>query len=253
MKKLWFILILALLTVHCCGCEKQEETFVTVSTPIEQEEPTKWDEIVQRNELKIGVPNTLDTFDNQLIDAFSKELEIEVTKVQISDNETAILAIQDGDVDMLWGQIPATADTSAAFRLSTPYFNSTILYISKDPELILDHSTVVGALKDSAEEITVQNYYDTLKTYTNKNDLFYALNSGACDVILYNKALYENLPQKAENLHIVKEEPYELVIAFEHNNVAVCTEVEKILAKIKADGTASEICLKWYPTDLITK
>ncbi|MBR5239386.1 MAG: transporter substrate-binding domain-containing protein [Clostridia bacterium] len=253
MKKIWLILSIALLIVLCCGCEKQEETFVPVSEPIPQEELTQWDRIVQQNELKIGVPDISDSFDNQLIDAFAKELEIKVTKVVIPRDETAVEAIQNGSVDMLWGQIPATADTSTLFRLSTPYFNGTTLYLARDPQLLLEQTTVVGVLKDSAEEISVRNYYDTVYSYANQNDLLYALNSGECSVILYNKALYENLPQKSGNLHIIKEVPYELVVAFEQNNVSVCTEVEKILAKIKADGTASEICLEWYPQDFITK
>lgn len=254
MKRFMLIFSAVLMIFLFCSCEKQtepEDSFVTVSEPIPEKETTKWDEIVRRNELKIGVPNTSDTFDNQLIDAFAKELEIEVIKVEIPWNETAADAIKNGSVDMLWGQIPATANTSTLFRLSNPYFNSTMLYIAKDPEVVLEKTTVVGVLKNSAEESIVSNYHETVRTSTNQNDLFYSLNSGNCDVILYDKTLYENLPQKSEDFHIIKEVPYELVVAFEQNNVSVCTEVDKILAKIKADGTATEICLAWYPVDLI--
>ena len=253
MKKFLLILSIALLTILFCGCDTQTENAVEVSTQTTESTMTQWDKIVQRNELRIGVPSTSDSFDNQLIDAFCKELEVTVTKVVLPRDESATEAIQNGTVDMLWGQIPATAETSSAYRLSTPYFNSTLLYISKNPDLVLEQSTTVGVLKNSAEELSVGHFYHDIYTYSNKEDLFYALNSGKCDVVLYNQVLYENLPNKPKNLHIVKEVPYELVVAFEHNNLSVCTEVERILAKIKADGTASEICLKWYPKDLITK
>ncbi|MBE7019118.1 MAG: amino acid ABC transporter substrate-binding protein [Ruminococcaceae bacterium] len=253
MKKILLILSIVLLTALFYGCEKQTDEFVAVSKPIAKEELSEWDKIVQRNELKVGVPTTADTFDNALIDAFAAELEIAVTKVIVPRDADALTKIQDGTVDMLWGQLPATSDTSTAFRLSTPYFNSTILYLTKDQDFVLDKTSVVGVMTDSAEEISVTNYYDTVYSYSTENELFYALNSGICDVILYNKALYENNSRKSDSLHIIKEVPYELVVAFEQNNVATCTEVEKILAKIKANGRASEICLDWYPVDLITK
>ncbi len=253
MKKISLILSVLLAIFILFGCESAVEPAVEVSEPMVSEEVSRWDEIVQQNELRVGVPTTGSSFDNELIDAFAKELGIPVTKVVIPWDETRSDSLKENQVDLLWGQIPATSDTSIAFRLSTPYFNSTILYLTKNQDIVLDETTVVGVIKNSAEEISVTNYYDTVHSYSTESELFYALNSGSCDVILYNKALYENKPRKSDHLHIVKEVPYELAVAFEQNNVAVCTEVEKILAKIKADGTASEICCRWYPVDLITK
>ncbi|MBQ7792299.1 MAG: hypothetical protein IJ367_02260, partial [Clostridia bacterium] len=71
--------------------------------------------------------------------------------------------------------------------------------------------------------------------------------------ILYNKPLFEARKTNGETLYIIKEVPCDLVVAFEQNNTSVAAEVEKIIAKIKADGTASEICTAWYPADFITK
>ncbi len=253
MKKILLILSILLALFGLSGCENAVEPISEVSEQISPKEVSRWDEIVQRNELRIGVPDTANSFDNDLIDAFSKELEITVTKVKVPWNETLVDYLTENRVDMIWGQIPATSETSTAFRLSSPYFNSTAFYIAKTPELVLEPTTIIGVIKNSVEEAMVKNYYETVHIYDSKDELFSALTNGVCNVVLYNKALYENLPQKSEVFHIIKEAPYELVVAFEQNNVSVCTEVEKILAKIKADGTASEICLAWYPTDLITK
>ncbi len=253
MKKILLILSILLAVFGLSGCENTVEPVVEITEPLPPEELSRWDEIVQRNELRIGVPDTEDSFDNDLIHAFAEELDITVTKVKIPWDETLVDYLKENRVDMLWGQIPATSETSTAFRLSSPYFNSTVLYIAKNPELALEPTTVIGVIKSSAEEAMVKNYYNTVHTYLGQEALFSALSNGTCDAVLYNKALYENLPQKSETFHIIKEVPYELVIAFEQNNVSVCTEVEKILAKIKADGTASEICLAWYPVDFITK
>lgn len=252
MKKIALILSVLLAIFILSGCERSAEPAIAVSEPMVAEEVSRWDEIVQQNELRVGVPSTGSSFDNELIDMFAKELGIPVTKVVIPWDETRSDYLKENQVDLLWGQIPATSDTSAAFRLSTPYFNSTIAYISYDPDLILDENTVIGVIRNSAEEQTVRSYYPNINTYAGKNELFAAMAGGSCDVVLYNKDIHEASFQKG-NLHTIKEVPYELVVAFEQNNVSVCTEVEKILAKIKADGSASEICLRWYPVDLITK
>lgn len=253
MKKILLILSILLALFGLSGCENAIEPVVEITEPIPPKETSRWDEIVQRNELRIGVPHTDDSFDNALIDAFSKELGIPVTKVVIPWDEPLVDYLKENRVDMLWGQIPATSETSTSFRLSSPYFNSTILYIAATPDVVLEPTTVIGVPKNAVEEAMVKHYYDTVHICNTKEELFSALANGTCDVVLYEKALYEKLPQKAEAFHIIKEAPYELVVAFEQNNVSVCTEVEKILAKIKADGTASEICLAWYPVDLITK
>ena len=252
MKKILLILSILLAIFLLSGCEDAANPAVNVSKSTVSQETSHWDKIVQRNELRVGVPAVVPSFDNELIDAFSKELGIPVTKIEIPWDEHRSDYFQEDCVDLLWGQIPATSDTSTAFRLSTPYFNSAILYLARTPDFALEQTTVMGVLKYSAEEETVQNFYTNVNAYANQDELFSALANGACDVILYNKNLYEaTFPNKT--LHIVKEVPYELVVAFGQNDVSVCAQVEKTLAKIKADGSASEICLRWYPVDLITK
>ena len=58
---------------------------------------------------------------------------------------------------------------------------------------------------------------------------------------------------KKDVFYIAKEVPYDLVVGFQQNNTSVATEAEKIIAKIKADGTATDICLQWYLNDYIKK
>lgn len=253
MKKALLILSVLLAVFLLSGCETIPEHNTEVLRDTPKKTATQWDEIVQRNELRIGVPSTDPSFDNDLIDAFAEELGISVTKIIVPWDDSRVDYLKENRVDMLWGQIPATADTSATYRLSAPYCSGTIFYIARTPDITLSDSTIVGAIAHSAEESSVKGYYQTLLSSPNTTALFSALNSGRCEVVLCNKTVYETLPQKSEKLHVVKEVPYELVVAFEQNNLSVATEVEKILAKIKANTIASEICLKWYPADFITK
>ena len=253
MKKFFLILSILLLTLLTYGCQEKAVETALVQTPPPAKQTTRWDEIVQTNEIKIGVPNLEDSMDNRLIDAFAKEANLTVSKVELPWDSTLETAVQDGMVDMLWGQIPATSDTSTMFRLSNPYFHSTMLYLSHTPDFSVNQDTPVGVLKNSAGQFMTENYFTSVKVYDTRDELLYALSVRQVDCILYDKALFENMQRKKDFCHIVKETPYDLVVAFEQNNNAVSEEVEKILAKIKADGTATDICLQWYLNDYIKK
>ncbi len=251
MKRLMLIISMLLLILVPSGCARKPGDQTNLTIP--PKPTTPWDIIVQKGEIRIGVPTTNDSMDNRLIDAFSQETDLKVEKVVLPWDSTLQDALQDGSVDMLWGQIPATSDSSTMFRLSNPYFHSKILYLSNKEDLVLEQSTTVGVQKHTAEQFMAENYYTSVSVYQSKEELFSALSQKKVDCILLDNGLFQNMQIKKDAFHIVKEVPYDLVVAFKHNNVTVASEVEKAIAKIKADGTASKICLQWYLNDYIAK
>ncbi len=253
MKKLLLILSMCILICFTCGCGTTPPKEEATPASLPQKEVTQWDQIVQNNEIRIGVPTTEATFDNQLIDAFAEESQLNVTKVPLAWKDEMADAIQNGTVDMLWGQIPATAEASTLFRLSNPYFHSTVAYISNVEDLQPNRDTPVGVLENSAEAFMATGFFETVIPYRTEDELFRSLANKNVATILYNKALFEQRQPAKQPLYIIQEVPCDLVVAFEHNNTSVATEVEKIIAKIKADGTAAQICTQWYPQDFITK
>ena len=253
MKKTRLVLSIFLLLLLTCGCGKTTGKNDALPAFVPKPGATEWDKITQRNEIRIGVPTLDDTMDNRLIDAFEKAAQLTVTRVVLPWDNSLQNAVQDGTVDMLWGQLPATSDSSTMFRLSNPYFHSTMLYLSHTEDLTVTPDTSVGVLKHSAGQLMAENYFESVNVFHSRDALFYALSQKQVDCILYDNASYENMQTKKDFCHIVKEVPYDLVVAFEHNNHTVASEIEKIMAKIKADGTASDICLKWYLNDYIQK
>lgn len=253
MKKQFLILSVCLLIILTCGCSSLSPKATRSSVSPYQKSTPEWAKIVKNNEIKIGVPTADATFDNQLIDAFANEAKLQVTKVVIPQGEPFLQAIEDGTVDMIWGQLPATSVSSSSFRLSNPYFHSTVAYISKVQDVQLTDEAVIGVLENSAESYIAEGVYPKVHLYRTEADLFYALASDQVSCVLYNKPLFEKSEYSKQALHIVKEVPCDLVVAFQHSNTSVATEVEKILAKIKADGTASAICKEWYSEDFITR
>ena len=253
MKKFRFIFPLCILILLTCGCRATPQNEDATPTSLSQTKATEWDRIVQENELKVGVPSLEDSMDNRLIDAFAKEANLTVKKVVLPWDNTLKDAVSNGDVDLLWGQIPATSDSSTMFRLSNPYFHSTMLYLARSADVTAEQSTPVGVLQYSAGQFMAENYFDTVTAYQTKEELLYALRQNLVDCILLDNALFHNMQMKKDFCHIIKEVPYDLVVAFEQNNTSVAAEAEKIIAKIKADGTATDICLQWYLSDYIKK
>lgn len=250
MKRFLLILSIMSLLILTSGCQPKDPSVSAVVTS--EEHSAKWDEIIKTNEIRIGVPSLEDSLDNSLINAFEKESGINVQRVVLPWDDSLASRLNSNEVDMLWGQLPATSDSSSMFRLSNPYFHSTMLYLANVENLSVDKTTKVGVLKHSAGQFMVGNHFDSVTVYDTPEALFFALSKQQVDCILYDDPSFQT-KAPGQALHIVKETPYDLVVAFQQNDTSAANEAEKILAKIKADGTASAICLHWYQNDYIKK
>ena len=242
--------LLVLTTILLASCTTMPEPIDT--PPKETNKPTtRWDEIVKAGELKIGV-NTLDSsFDNDLIDEFSKESKLTVKKVLLDDDEKEN-ALNNNEVDFLWSQIPDSSENSLQYSLSEPYFHCSILTVVKNADAVNDRK-IIGTLLNSVSTELAFREEKTVKKADDIKALFSLLRHGSVDAIYINKETYNNLGSQTDDLTVAAEIETKLVLAFKQNDKAVKTEVEKVMAKIKANGTASEISEKWYNNDFIIK
>ena len=247
-KNLCGLLLIALLLVSCVTKQDQPDT-----PPVNKKEPlTRWDKIVENGELKIGVNTLDDSFDNDLINEFSKESKLTVKRVLVGDEEKSQLLNNDM-VDFLWSQIPDSSENSVQYSLSKPYFNCSILIVSKN-NLQPSELSTVGALENSAEyEIALREEKKTVKTAKDIETLLNMLSDSSVEAVYINKEAYDNSKTQKDEFLTIKDFDCNFVLAFKHNDKDVKTEVEKIMAKIKANGTATSISEKWYNKDFIIK
>ena len=252
MKRYLLILSIISLLFLTCGCQAQSQDTPTDTVAAPEKSPARWDEIIKSNEIRIGIPSLEDSMDNRLIDAFEKESGITVKKVVLPWDSSLADHLNKNEVEMLWGQLPATSDSSSLFRLSNPYFHSNVRYLATKEDLAVEKTTKIGVLQFSVGQFMTGSNFDSVTVYNTSDAMFSALLGNRVDCILCDDPTFQNM--KADpRIHTVKEAPYDLVVAFQQNNTSVASEAEKIIARIKADGTASDICLQWYQNDYIKK
>ncbi len=255
MKKILCILCIipVLLCLGACG-KKAQPTSGDIKPKTASVSPN-WQKIAEKNEVKIGVPSLENNFDNELIDEFARELNIPVTKI-LTKNTDFKTAISDGSIDMYWGLYPKEAKDSIDYTLSTPYLTTTALLLknASSNKTADKETSVVGAVKNSPEEIIASDKFANVKTYNSESEVLEALKAGSIDFASVNNSTYEK-SKYAESGQFSEENSsmYNLVIVFKNGYTDVATEADKVLAKVKASGKASEVCEKWYGKDLISK
>ena len=257
MKKILCVIciITSLFSFGACDKKTSEIPVSESVQPKAVDEAVNWQKIIKSNEIKIGVPLISNSFDSELIDAFSKELNISVKKVLVKDTESFGELLENGEIDMYWGLYPKEALNSIDYTLSVPYFTSTVAVVcfSGYEDKFSKESSVVGVVKDSPEEILVADKINSFKTYKSIDELLYLLKMGYIEYAVLDSHQFEaSKYYNSEVYKIVDSQMYNLVIAFKEGYKDVKMETEKVLAKIKASGVASEICEKWYGKDLIS-
>lgn len=258
MKKILCViyLIVAILMFGACGEDKVSQPTNSGLQPKLAANTSHWQKIVKDNEIKIGVPSLENSFCNELIDAFDKELNIPVKKIKAENTSDIKEMLENGEIDMYWGLYPKEAPNSLDFSFSAPYLTTTAVFItdSKAFGSLDKNDQIVGVLKNSAEEFLVTGNYSNVKTYNSYKELWDALIFGRLTTVAINKCDYEKSKYSSFSKYDLSDtQMYNLVIAFKDGYTDLATEIDKTVAKIKASGIASEICEKWYGKDLISK
>ena len=254
MRKILYAICIIAIVFSMTSCKKEPvQTDVGLQSKTAADSP-HWQKIVAKNELKIGVPSTENSFYNELIDAFAKELDIPVTKISADGDFKKLL--EDGTIDMYWGLYPKEAPDSFDFTFSTPYVTTTavLLTLADNTEAADTKNNVIGVVKNSAEALLAAGKYENIKTYDSVKELWTALGYGNVNCIMMNNCDYESSDYfSSDKFRVQDTAMYNLVIAFKDGYTDLAAETDKTLAKIKASGVASEICEKWYGKDLISK
>lgn len=256
MKKILYAIFIIAIAFCFSSCKKGKESENDVKSTGEikpknsASEAVNWKKIVEKNELKIGIPETDNGFCAELADAFAKELNIPVSKIKTETDFKPQL--EDGAIDMYWGLYPKEAANSFDFTFSAPYATSTanLIVLSGSDE----KTDIIGALNSSAEALLADGKYSETKLYGSLSELQSALANGSVDGIMLNSCTYESSDYLSSDKFLIKDTlMYNLVIIFKDGHTDVAAEIDKTMAKIKASGVASEICEKYYGKDLISK
>ena len=193
-------------------------------------------------------------FETELLKKAAEKAGFEVKIVKISRGD-GLKALQNGEADIFIGALSGGENQTAAY--TEPYIKDGLVFISKDgmssKEQLKDKS--VAVLKDGAAYMTYgfdASFRDSIAewtAYSSAEDMFTALENGSVDCVIAEKSFAEGKDFETADDGVTSE-----ISAFLGKNSQKFSEkLQKALDALKADGTASELSLKWFKQDMVNR
>lgn len=195
-------------------------------------------------------------FDIALAEAVAKEmgLETEFQTLQFDGILPSIAA--GGQADIGISGISVDPERAETVDFTDPYYiddqaiaamSDSDLAKAKDADKALNKKGVVIAVQSgtTGESYVKENYPKaTVQPYGNSTDAFAAMQAGQADVVCTNKAVVEQMLEKAyDNAEVIKSVATgeEYAIAVSKDNPELTAEINKALKKLSENGTIDKL------------
>lgn len=192
-------------------------------------------------------------FDIDLIKAIGKELGYNVI-VQNMGFDATIPALQSRNIDVIIAAMTITPERKKVVQFSDPYYTSGLII------LVPENNTSIHSIKDLegkkiAAQIGTTGMFKAekipgaqVKTYANASETFLEFENGGVDAVIqdYPVVAYYLSQKKKGKMVGEKMEAEEYGIAVAKNNKALTEDINKAMAKLKANGEYAKIYKKWF-------
>ncbi len=190
-------------------------------------------------------------------------VELEVTPI---DWSSAILALNKGDVDVLWNGLTINESRKRQINFSKPYIKNKLVLVKLSSRDDLNtkedfRGKVIGVQVGSNAETLDKDEIGSIAKEVRKYDVnvnaFLDLSAKRIDALAIDSIACEYyINQKDNDFQILygielNEEYYG--IGFRKNDTALLNEVDRILDDMRADGSATKISEKWFGSDIMVK
>lgn len=203
-------------------------------------------------------------FDIDIAKEVAERLGVEAEFVYI-DWDAKVLELNGKNIDMIWNGLTITEDRKKEILFSKPYFDNRIVIISLADagiDKISDLSEMkVGVELQSSGQAAVEGNdvfgsIDELVKYTTITEAILDLKAGGIDAIVADEIFARYAVSKEANQYAVASEVFNSEnygIGFRLEDVALRDKIDAIIDEMAADGTASEISMKWFGEDLLKR
>lgn len=196
-------------------------------------------------------------FDTEFAKAVSEKLGVEADFIEIVW-DTKNVELESGNIDCIWNGMTITDDLKAAFAISDPYAQNTQVVITKaeNKDTYADYAnlegkTVVVEAGSAAQSVAEEDEHlknANIVTVTKQTDALLEVKSGTADAAIFDQTMADTMLGEGTDFAdltvcgIFHKEEYG--IAFRKDS-DLCTEVNKVMAELKEDGTLPALAEKY--------
>ena len=204
-------------------------------------------------------------FDIDLAKEVASRMGVEL-EIRPIDWSSAILALNKGDVDVLWNGLTISESRKKQISFSKPYIKNKLVLVKLSNRDDLNKKedfkgkvigVQVGANADTLDKDELSKISKEIRKYDVNVNAFLDLSAKRIDALAIDSIACEYyINQNHNNFEILSyielsEEFYG--IGFRKNDTAFLDEVNRILDEMRADGIASKISEKWFGSDIMVK
>lgn len=188
------------------------------------------------------------SFDSKYIDWDSKQFELD-----------------SGNIDAIWNGFTITEKRAEEVTFTKPYFDNHIVMMSlkgNTYQSLEDLSNkIVGVELQSSGQIALEEMEDVyaslnMMKYTSVSEALMALKTGGIDVIVVDENFARYVSSKEKELFEISEarfNPENYGVGLSKGSLLLAAKIDTIIDEMIQDGSASEISIKWFGEDLISR
>lgn len=241
---------------------------------------TSWEDIQAKGEFVVGLDDDFPPMgfrdskgeivgcDIDLAREVAKRLGLEV-KFQPLEWDGITMSLNNGDIDLIWNGLSVTESRMEEIDFSNAYIdNDQVIVTLKDSPLKtkadLD-GKILGYQLGSASEDAVSSDPETadklkeIKKYPTFSEALMDLENGRLDAVCIDSiAFYHYNSKRPDTYDVMTGEgdnfgSEKIAVGIRKSDKSFHKVLDETLDEIKADGTAGEICKKWFNEDLIVQ
>ena len=227
------------------------------------------DRVITVGAVPDGFPHTfkedgeLKGFIVDVFQAIFEKLDYEVEWV-LTDWNGVLANLQSGKVDTAIN-FAATKERAEEYHFTDPYYSSKAVVATAEGKPRIDSLSdlkgkqLASIMGTNFENVLKENYPEEnyeLIIYESNDVVLTDVSSGKVDGFIYGREqLLAQISQKEIPLQIVGDpfgdQPVALPFQKTEENDALILEINQAIEELKADGTFSEISIKWFDVDLL--
>ena len=272
-KKMLSLMLTGMMVVGLCACGAKKEETKADSAQVTDEVATAVSD--EDNEFGVGFDQEFPPmgfvdengeftgFDLELAAEAAKRMGMEL-KFQPIAWDAKDMELESGTIDCIWNGFTMNGREDG-YTWTQPYMNNTQVFVvnadsgietledlaGKTVEVQAD-SSAEAALKDMPD---LMSSFGTVQTTPDYNTAFMDLEMGAVDAIAMDIIVAGYQIEQRQNGCVILEESIaseEYGIGFKKGNEVLRDKVQAALEEMAADGTMTEISVKWFGEDVTT-